>query len=170
MLAEGDLAVGQTCLEWGELRGPQVFLAKQPWKRDGASSMSVNHLDTARRYLAAIEAREAPEVIAAFYADDVIQEEFPNRLTPKGARRDARQLAEASERGRKVMSSERYEILSAISDGDHVALEVQWTGTLAVPFDSIPAGGTMRARFAVFLDFRDGKINCQRNYDCFEPW
>jgi len=28
----------------------------------------------------------------------------------------------------------------------------------------------MRARFAVFLDFRDGKITRQRNYDCFEPW
>jgi hypothetical protein len=28
----------------------------------------------------------------------------------------------------------------------------------------------MRARFAVFLDYRDGMIVQQRNYDCFEPW
>jgi ketosteroid isomerase-like protein len=132
--------------------------------------MSENNLETARRYLAAIETREPPEVIAAFYADDIIQEEFPNRLIPHGARRDARQLAETGERGRKVMSAERYEVLAAIGDGDHVAMEVQWSGTLAVPFGTIPAGGEMRARFAVFLDFRDGKITRQRNYDCFEPW
>jgi ketosteroid isomerase-like protein len=51
-----------------------------------------------------------------------------------------------------------------------VALEVRWSGTLAVPVGSFPAGGEMRARFAVFLDFRDGKIVAQRNYDCFEPF
>jgi ketosteroid isomerase-like protein len=48
--------------------------------------------------------------------------------------------------------------------------EFQWSGTLAVPFETIPAGGVMRARFAVFLEFRDGRIIRQRNYDCFESW
>jgi ketosteroid isomerase-like protein len=132
--------------------------------------MTATNLETARRYLAAIESRQPPERIAAFHADDIIQEEFPNRLIPQGARRDRAQLAEANERGRRVMTAERYEVLAAVCDGDHVALEVQWSGTLAVPFDSIPAGGEMRARFALFLDFRDGKIVRQRNYDCFEPW
>jgi ketosteroid isomerase-like protein len=28
----------------------------------------------------------------------------------------------------------------------------------------------MRARFAAFIEFRDGRIVRQRNYDCFEPW
>jgi ketosteroid isomerase-like protein len=32
------------------------------------------------------------------------------------------------------------------------------------------AGGAMKARFAVSLEFQDGKIVRQRNYDCFEPW
>jgi ketosteroid isomerase-like protein len=32
------------------------------------------------------------------------------------------------------------------------------------------AGGEMRAYFAVFFEFRDGKIVAQRNYDCFDPW
>ena len=41
---------------------------------------------------------------------------------------------------------------------------------LAIPLGTLPAGGEMRARFAVFLQFRDGKIVSQRNYDCFEPW
>jgi ketosteroid isomerase-like protein len=128
-----------------------------------------DNLSIARRYLEAIESGE-PGAPLAFYARDVVQEEFPNRLTPKGARRDLTAMRDAGERGRKVMTAQRYEILNAVVNGDHVALEVQWTGTLAVPYESIPAGGAMRAHFAVFLEFRDGKIVRQRNYDCFEPW
>ena len=79
-------------------------------------------------------------------------------------------MMEAAERGRKVLTSQTYEIRSAVADGDHVALEVLWTGVLAVQVGSIPAGGKMRAHFAMFLDFRDGKIVSQRNYDCFEPF
>jgi len=26
------------------------------------------------------------------------------------------------------------------------------------------------ARFAIFLEIRDGKIAAQHNYDCFDPW
>jgi hypothetical protein len=28
----------------------------------------------------------------------------------------------------------------------------------------------LRAHFALFLEFRDGRIVRQRNYDCFEAW
>ncbi|HKB34942.1 MAG TPA: nuclear transport factor 2 family protein, partial [Gemmataceae bacterium] len=79
-------------------------------------------------------------------------------------------LLEAGERGKKAMRSQRYEILGAVAGGDTVALEVRWTGTLAVPLGSLPAGGEMRARFAMFFEFKGGKIWRVRNYDCFEPW
>ena len=46
---------------------------------------------------------------------------------------------------------------------------MQWSGTLAVLVGMLGAGDQMRARFAVFLEFQDGKIVRQRNYDCFEP-
>ena len=52
---------------------------------------------------------------------------------------------------------------------DQVVLEITRTGVLAVPLETIPAAGEMRAYFAMFLDFRDGKIVRQSNYDCFEP-
>ncbi|HJZ93451.1 MAG TPA: nuclear transport factor 2 family protein [Gemmataceae bacterium] len=128
-----------------------------------------DYLAVALRYLEAIE-RGSPGSSLEFFAEDVVQEEFPNRLLPQGARRDLSGLREAAQRGRKVMTSQRYEVLNAVASGDQVALEVQWTGTLAVAFGSIPAGGQMRARFAIFLEFREGKIARQRNYDCFEPW
>ena len=134
--------------------------------------MSTDHpnLDTARRYLDAIERGVDAAALAEFFAPDVLQEEFPNRLVPTGARRDLDGLLAAAERGKQVVSAQRFEVRNAVAAGDRVALEVRWTGTLAVAIGTLPAGGTMRAHFAVFLDFRDGKIAAQRNYDCFDPW
>jgi ketosteroid isomerase-like protein len=77
---------------------------------------------------------------------------------------------EAAERGRKVLRGQRYEVQKAYAVGDTVILEVLWVGTLAVPVGELPAGGEMRAHFAVFLEIRDGLIYRQRNYDCFEPF
>lgn len=127
------------------------------------------NLAAARRYIESI-GQGNPEDPLAFFAEDVVQVEFPNRLIPEGATRDLAALREAAQRGSKVMTAQRYEILNALASGDQVAVEVQWIGTLAVPFGSIPAGGQMRARFAIFLTFRDGKIVRQHNYDCFDPW
>jgi ketosteroid isomerase-like protein len=128
------------------------------------------NLETARAYLAAIEGGATGEALSRWFTPDVVQEEFPNRLVPAGARRGLSELLEGAERGQKVMQAQRYEVLSAIASGERVALEVQWTGTVAIPLGSLPAGGQMRARFGVFLDFRDGRIAAQRNYDCFDPW
>ena len=134
--------------------------------------MSAEHpnLEATRRYLQALERGVDAAALAEFFAPDVVQEEFPNRLVPTGARRDQSDLLEAAARSKQVVSAQRYEVRHAVAAGDRVALEVHWTGTLAVTVGSLPAGGTMRAHFAVFLDFRDGKIAGQRNYDCFEPW
>jgi ketosteroid isomerase-like protein len=127
------------------------------------------NLEVARRYLESVGQGE-PGNNLAFFAEDVVQVEFPNRLMPEGATRDLAALREAALRGSKVMTAQRYEILNAIASGDQVAVEANWTGTLAVPFGNTPAGGQMRARFAIFLTFRDGRIVRQHNYDCFDPW
>lgn len=129
-----------------------------------------DNLETARRYLAALESGATGEALREFFTDDVVQEEFPNRLMPNGARRDLAAVMEASERGKKVTTSQRWEVLNAVASGDQVALEFAWSAMLAVPVGSIPAGGEMRGRFATFLEFRDGRIARQRSYDCFEPF
>jgi ketosteroid isomerase-like protein len=128
------------------------------------------NLETARAYLRAVEGGATGEALARWFTPDVVQEEFPNRLMPSGARRGLRELLDGAERGQSVMRAQRYEVLSAFASGEKVALEVQWTGTLAVPLGSLAAGDDMRARFGVFLDFRDGLIAAQRNYDCFDPF
>src|ERR1044072_6044228 len=131
--------------------------------------MSCDLLQLAREYLDSIG--KADELGGlGFFADDVVQVEFPNRLVPNGATRDLAALREAAERGRKVMTAQRFEVVNAIASGEQVAVEAIWTGTLAVPLGSIPAGGQMRARFAIFLTYRNGKIVRQHNYDCFDPF
>ena len=134
------------------------------------TTLEADNLARARRYIQDIERGLTWAALAAYFAPGVIQEEFPNRLVPQGARRDLAAILEGAERGQQVMRAQRYDILNAIADGDYVALEVAWTGTLAIPVGTLAAGGEMRARFAVFLQFGDGKIVRQRNYDCFEPW
>jgi ketosteroid isomerase-like protein len=128
------------------------------------------NLEIARGYLQALGRGETGAALSSFFAPDVVLEEFPNLLTPLGKRRDLAAALEGAERGKKVMSRQMYKIKQEIADNDRVALEVEWVGTLAVPFGSIPAGGQMKAFFAVFLEFREGKIIRQRNYDCFEAW
>ena len=131
--------------------------------------MSDSNLELARSYLKAIEDGDASYVISLFTADTVF-EQLPNRIYPKGVRANAAQAAAAFEKGRKLFSRQTYEITSASTTGDHVALEVLWTGTLAIPFGTLAAGAQMRCHSAMFLEFRDGKLSAQRNYDCFEPW
>ena len=132
-------------------------------------------LERTRAYLAAIEqstAADAPDLEGglAFYHPAVQQEELPNRLVPAGAVRDLPALREAAARGRAVLRGQRYAVRSAMTQGTRVALETLWVGELAVPVGSLPVGGEMRAHFAMFLEFEDGLIRAQRNYDCFEPF
>ena len=131
--------------------------------------MNDDLLRLTREYLESVGREDALGGLR-FFADDVVQVEFPNRLLPNGATRDLAALRDAAERGRKVMTAQRFEVLNAITSGDQVAVEALWTGTLAVPLGNIPLGGQMRARFAIFLTYRDGKIVRQHNYDCFDPW
>lgn len=127
----------------------------------------MSRTDLVRAYLKAIEARKDS---LAFFAEDAVQEEFPNALVPNGARRTLADLREANARGRDVLTSETYEILNLVEAGDLVACEVLWRGVLAVPIRSLKPGDVMKARFGVFFEFAGDKIRRQRNYDCFEPF
>lgn len=128
-----------------------------------------DNLATAKRYIRAIESGAPGEEMAQFFAPEVIVEIFPSRFFPNGSRDNLAGIRAAAGRGKKAMSSQKYEVTNELANGDSVALEILWTGTLAVPFQSKPAGAEMRAHFAAFLQFKDGKIVSQRNYDCYDP-
>lgn len=146
---------------------PTAPTPQQSLNQRHASSMN---LEIALRYLAAVESGARGEALAAFYTEDAVQEELPNRLMPNGARRELAEILAAAERGAQGMQQQRYNLISSTAEGNRVVLEVEWTGRLAVPLGSIPVGGEMRARFAMVMEFRSGRIARQRNYDCFDPW
>jgi ketosteroid isomerase-like protein len=131
---------------------------------------ATDNLEITRRYLEALESGAYDNELAEFFTKDVIQEEFPNRLSPIGVHRNLSAILDAARKGRQILRAQKFEILNAIVDGDRVALEVFWSGLLAMPVDSLPADSEMRAHFSMWLQFKDGKIARQHNYDCFDPW
>ena len=126
-----------------------------------------DNLEIARRYLQALEQGEPGAALKAFFAPDAVFEAFPNRLSPSVRSKIWLRPWRMRNGGKKAMSRQMYKIKQEIADLDRVALEVEWVGTLAVPFESIPAGGQI---FAMILEFWEGKIIRQRNYDCYEAW
>lgn len=127
------------------------------------------NLDKARRYLQAIEKGNAAYVLSLLSPEAYI-DQLPNKIYPQGSRARVFQIPEAFEKGRQIFAHQTYQILNDVTNGNTVVLEVVWTGKLAIAFGTLSAGAEMRANSAMFIEFRDGKIVAQRNYDCFEPW
>ena len=128
------------------------------------------NVDLVRRYLAAVaDPAETPATLGRFMHDEMIFEELPNAVVPRGARRDRAAIASAWEKGAQVITGQRYDVIGAVADGDRVAVEIIWTGTLKIPYGARPAGSLMRAHVGAFFELRDGLIVRQRNYDCYEP-
>jgi ketosteroid isomerase-like protein len=130
---------------------------------------SLANLESARHYLKSIEDGTFAD-IAELFAPNMLMEQLPNRIYPKGIRCGVSEMAEAFEKGRKLLSRQTYQITNHVTSGNTLALEVLWRGTLAIPLGALPAGGEMQSHSAMFLEFLDGRIVAQRNYDCFDPW
>jgi ketosteroid isomerase-like protein len=128
------------------------------------------HLQLVFDYLHAIEQNADEAQLAGFFAPELAQREFPNRLVDNGATRGLPQVLEGSRKGRMVVQNQRYDVKSALVDADRVALELTWTAELKVPLGSLEAGATMSAHCGVFFRIQDGRIIQQHNYDCFEPF
>lgn len=130
----------------------------------------MNLLESVKKFLKTLENRKNFEELLAFYHPDIEQIEFPNTLTPNIAVRRLEDLKIAGEKGQQVLQKEKYDIVKAYSFESTVIVEAIWTGTLAIPIGKLKKGDTMKAYFAQFYEFKDGKIIKQRNYDCFEPF
>lgn len=122
------------------------------------------------RYLAALAAGAQGDELAAFFHPEARQEEFPNRLSPAGASRDLAGILAGAASGAKVLRRQSFTLTGFVGGKDAAAAEAVWQGELAVAVGSLKPGDTMRARFSMHFEFRDGRIHRQRNYDCFDPF
>ena len=57
-----------------------------------------DNVETARRYLQAIEQGATGATLAQFFAPNVVIELFPNRLAPQGSRSGLAEMLEVAER------------------------------------------------------------------------
>lgn len=128
-----------------------------------------DRLKAVQALLRAIEQGDRAALLAA-YADNAVQVEHPNRLKPKGDRRAPAKMAEDLARGKALLRSEHYDVLDATVSGDRVALQVKWTGVLAVPVGALQPGDSMICESGIFLRFEGDRIAEQHNYDCFEDF
>jgi len=136
----------------------------------GRTNGEIRNLDLVRRYLAAVaDPAETPATLGRFMHDEMVFDELPNAVVPRGARRDRAAIAAAWEKGAQVITDQRYDVIGALTEGARVAVELVWTGTLKVPYGPRPAGAQMRAHVSAVFELRDGRILRQRNYDCYEP-
>ena len=127
-------------------------------------------LTIATHYLRAIEADMPLEELCLYYSEAVEQIEYPNRLIPQGTKRNLDDLKEGFLKGKQLLISQRYDVQKSYVTGNTVILETIWTAKIAIPFGQVPSGGEIKAYFAQFIEFEDGKIVRQRTYDCFEPF
>ena len=131
---------------------------------------ATDNLAIAQRYLEALESGAEGGALAEFLTEDVVQEEFPNRLNPIGCHRELAAILESARKGKRTVRAQKFDVLNSIVDGDSVVLEVFWSGRLAAAVDTLPANSEMRAHVSMWLAFRDGKICRQQNYICYDPW
>ncbi|MGB8538416.1 MAG: nuclear transport factor 2 family protein [Acidobacteriaceae bacterium] len=134
------------------------------------TSIESGNIDVVRTYLEALQSGEAGDSLRRFFNDDVRQIELPNQLNENGQESGLEHILERSRQGLKVLQRQQYEIVSELAQGDRVAVEARWSGVLAVSVGTMAAGTEMKASFAMFFSFSDGRISIQRNYDCFDPW
>jgi len=132
--------------------------------------MSVDILTIAKNYLKALKQGKTGKELAIFFHEDVEQVEMPNQLNPSGVISNLTTLLERAEQGKKLVKSQDYQIRNAFVHDNTVVMELEWSGIMNVHVGTLSAGQTMKAHFAMFIDFKDGKIIHQRNYNCFEPF
>jgi len=128
-----------------------------------------DRLKAARSLFGAIE-RGDEAILLRLYAENAVQVEHPNRLKTNGDRRAVATMVAALARGKQILREEHYEVLEATASGDRVALQVRWTGVLAVPVGALKPGDTMVCHSGIFLRFHGDRIVEQHNYDCFEDF
>ena len=125
-----------------------------------------DRVKAARRMLAAIETGDET-VLRQIYAENAVQVEHPNRLKPKGDRREIDKMMADLKRGKVMLRSEHYDVLEATASGESVALQVKWTCVLNIPVGALQPGDSMICESGIFLTFQGDRVVEQHNYDCF---
>lgn len=123
-----------------------------------------NHLQTARRFVAAFDAKSWNDY-ANLATPDVVYEEKATQRRSEGAG----QMVELFQGWARAFPDARGKITSCFGSGDLVALEVTWTGVHSGPLSTSDAtiaasGKSISLPAAYVLAFQSGKVREARHY------
>jgi ketosteroid isomerase-like protein len=97
------------------------------------------------------------------------QKEFPSPANPKGLQLNAAELLKRIGELRKQLTAQHFEITNQFESDNQVAVEVLWTGLLAMDQGPFKKGKNIKSNLCMVFEFRGEKILLQRIYDSHEP-
>lgn len=128
-------------------------------------------IDIVRDYFRLLETfATEPAAFAPLLHPNLEQTEFPNLLNRQGQQCGLTDMIRRAASGKAMLASQTYEIKNAVEGGDQLVVEALWRGRMAVDAGPLKAQQELRAHFCIVLEFKDGRIVRQRNYDCFEDF
>ena len=119
-------------------------------------------------YRAISDGAPAGEIVG-FFHPDAEQVEYPSLMRPNGHRRGLDEMRAGAAVGAQVIADQHYDVHTAVSDGDELAVQFTWTATVTRDLGAITAGTRLVSHVAAFYVFRDGLVLRQSSYDCYEP-
>jgi hypothetical protein len=132
--------------------------------------MSRDPVTVATSLLRALEAGKRGEDLRKHFAPTASTVEHPNRLKPEGARVTLDQMLAAAEAGAGLLSSQRYDVRSAVAAGDTAILRLTWSGVIARDTGPFRHGDELVAHVAQFVETSAGLITAIETFDCYEPF
>lgn len=132
--------------------------------------MARDPITVATSLLRALEAGHRGEDLRKYFAPTASTTEHPNRLKPEGARTTLDRMLAASEAGAGLLSSQRYDVRSAVAVGDTAILRLTWSGVIARDADPFRPGDELVAHIAQFVETAGGLITSIETFDCYEPF
>jgi ketosteroid isomerase-like protein len=104
------------------------------------------------------------EWVDVFYAENVEWFELPLPSTPFGQHGNRTLLRSTAQRLLSLFPDRQMKILNLISEGNRVAMELEWTGTVGANFGTFKLGSVVKYRVASFLTITEGLIVKQIDY------
>lgn len=101
---------------------------------------------------------------------DVVFYDNPNLINKVGQVRNASKGMAGVAVGQKILAAQRYDFIEIIETGDKLIIECIWTGTMAIDAGHLKQGQQLKAYICMIVEFKNGKIISQRNYDCYAPF
>jgi ketosteroid isomerase-like protein len=127
------------------------------------------HTDLLHDLYSTISAGITDARLAAFFHPDAEQVEYPSLLRPAGHRRPLDEMLAGAAQGATLVRDQAFDVHHVVEQGDHAAVQLTWTATLAADAGRLTAGTTLVSHVAAFYEFRDGLVLRQSSYDCYEP-